>query len=914
MLLKTYETSFDLQFLVDKLSALDSKLDPYILQADKGAKGDKGDSDRDLIPDILKRQPQVVLLEGLLKQLEDYKKNKKDYVEKARSLSATIQSWEGLFNVGTLVEPTDLVKEYTDSGATLVENLRIRRDKEKREAITGFVRRMFELTQKDDLKTEELTNNLEQTVARAMLTTELPSRHFVDVYDEVEDVRKGQDESEYMGDPNEDQTTYTVDALYKVPMANAIEGAGLIVPSKVIEDTESADAPFPNEVLKKYLQPEENAAIPNGTREVLVPVVNMLERILMTSGLPILMKDIILQLTQMTAVLSRVARVKLNKDFKDLDDEGIVGIFNAMDTSITPLQTLSKFEQSKGDLLPDGFIEAIIEANKEYFQNVENTFLKALCLWTFQIQASYLENKKNSDEGLIFDPTDGLKSVIHYWSPYGPPLTKSNDGCLVYLAAVTAELVKNTVDEGMWKFKDHTNILHKINERAYLDKTGPFTTEIFGLKQVYSSIFDAHSTDPTTRAQMFLNDALSSKRDATDVLTRYHNVLLLLPQIYHKKDSNALMYPGCCVQEVGSSYAPDKDISNYASQFAAPKMNQLIEAKHWLSKSMKGLFKYDRFRLTSIGKPFTHGKINIEKHGKYEKHGIESSGVINELAIVNYSSWLDKLTFIPVADKNEITKESSSALQKAKVGLRKFFTATKPLNPDKKTIEDYMITDEDTIPEDFETIIRLVIVELSKLSTNENTTDQEKTFLTTIIDDLIGMIKLLRDGLEIAKTDAKIHQKIKNVLKFASVLAIQMPFAFIGTQKYSTTFKEALTSQLLTGLLKKIVARRLITKADIAKMIAYRREEYKNELLAKSEGLSKDDRKLLKAFKDLNLAGFYDDAPKEPTAALDLDTLTTNPENFNPEMAAQTKDYEDGQEYDLEEKNEDYEDDDLLKD
>jgi hypothetical protein len=785
---------------------------------------------------------------------------------KSKALTDMINSMPPVF--GTVSDSgmfNDLVAAFDANQSTLIEQLKMAREKEKHGLVVDFVRSMVALLQKDTFgESDNITTKFDNTFRRTLMAkdafaVESNPRQFVDTYNEVADVRKGSDDSKYMGDMNDDNT-YQVDTLYKMSMPSSAQTVGSTITAPVL----SAPGSDKSDQLSKYITTTTTTDIPEGVREVLVPVVIMLEQILSASGLPIVMDEILTTLSQMTPVMSRAATIKSVLADANLDDIDI-NIVRALVTFIsTSASTPSAALEAAMNMyanIPEEFGSAFASANSAFKKSVKQALLRAIALWTMQIQTASLNGQN------VLELSQGMVSCIQFWAPYGPPLASAEQGAMVYLCAIASELSASSPPTSVWKTSlsqgssmGRAEIMSGV--LALLKDGGDFAESADMLKTAFDAVEKGDKKIAIDlMAQKDLDQVMMvapALRNPTSVLAKYHNVLLMLPRVY-RKDKSALMYPGCCVQKVGTMYAPDKDIVNYANEFNAHKLMQLPEAKQWLKSNLKGAYKFDRFRLTFIEKPFDNSKPHAS-HAPGVSTPDKVKGSPDGIATLKHKDWLmnSGIKLLSNDEKADIIKNSTQAKGKAEKRFDELFKAANLSQNAIRDIKEYLVNEATS--DDLEAVIRMVPVELAKIrfSTYDKVelSQEERDRLGTWVSNINELVKHLRHSS--TKTEEVSRQFVKSVLMVlcANVLALPLSGKASGTK---AAFETMVVSALASKLAKQVLSRRKMSHEDIAKIKAHRREEYKNTLIKRSERLSDEQRKLMKVFKDLKLPGFHDE-------------------------------------------------------
>lgn len=212
---------------------------------------------------------------------------------------------------------------------------------------------------------------------------------------------------------------------------------------------------------------------------------------------------------------------------------------------------------------------------KTRWHNLEKTYNKELVTTFTRLFAMIVLSllQKSLSGTLIFNPLQGMISVISLYSPFGIPLEGSSDkeGILVYLCAVCEN---NTSWSLLYPRLDASTFMKRIITLIPTDRIlMPLLQEIQTLYKTYHK----EEQSAVDIARTSLIEALE-KGDKARILPNYIKVLLLLPRMIAPPKRGSII--GCCVQPLNETFKADQDIIQ-------KKLKALITVKDKYAKGKK---------------------------------------------------------------------------------------------------------------------------------------------------------------------------------------------------------------------------------------------------------------------------------------------------------------------------------------
>lgn len=430
--------------------------------------------------------------------------------------------WEGLAYSTQLLQPSvEIPNNVHDIAVGLVEN------KFSLEDVIGYLKYKRSLSEYELLRTalerfqsvsiEDVTSlvqELKQKWSRIFQRyVDRAPEKFVTLYRDMAEIKEGRDDASYMGDVRE--------YVFEEQANEALD----------------ADVDDDDDIIDEDVQPPSqqydlrDASL--GVREVLDSILPKIEKLRVSSGLPLDMQALIGYLISSISRVSRVEYLTQAVPALSLQVKNQVVLMDMeralhMANFITPTELAAPLR------------EAIKQAWSAYETDEKHVFIEAIAWWVLELQERALQRE------LIFDVTKGMMACIRKWSPWGPPLqSDKGEGALEYLSCCA----KETKDVWTWPSDDLKKlVLQSIDDNPKVE----------GMKMRFKELGKTILTmsEKAKAANISLGEVIENKQK-NRYLPEFVKTYMLLPGLLagHQPKMNV----GCCLQTLDENFHADSD-------------------------------------------------------------------------------------------------------------------------------------------------------------------------------------------------------------------------------------------------------------------------------------------------------------------------------------------------------------------
>jgi hypothetical protein len=400
-----------------------------------------------------------------------------------------------------------------------------------------------------DINPDEIPDNIQSIVnkwARRLDKYEdRTAKVFLSLYQDMAEVKKGNDTSMYDGNPSQESQQVFEETE-----------------NDYVADNDDEDDDVPLQETSHSIDNSMFEGYSDGVKEVVIPIVRKLHKLSSTSGVSFNLPDMV------KFVAPRIVRISFQETLVQALPDLAQDIRNqlAAGNSDAALRISSTIVPSELGMRTRDVVKRMY---KEYRDVLRTAFLTSLAWVVLDTQRLAM------DKQLAFDPMSGMLSCIQVWSPFGPPLVKESsrnpEGVVYYLACVAEDT--HIVDEFGWKSEDIVkHVLEFVHE--HMSET------VSQLKEqwlVYSKE-NTQTSNKAKQANISLAEAIEQKLKKR-ILTDFVRAFLYIPGMLSaaKHPSYAV---GCCMQHLGPEFHADSDwkelkkLKAVKDQFAKKRMTR----------------------------------------------------------------------------------------------------------------------------------------------------------------------------------------------------------------------------------------------------------------------------------------------------------------------------------------------------
>lgn len=395
---------------------------------------------------------------------------------------------------------------------------------------------------------EKLTNLKSKFEKLKEIKKDLFELHFLNFYKETKELREANDYSDYEGIPD----VFKNEAKYEE------QGYGNVDMDMIeIDNSGFSTEGISRMKLEKYWisTKYKNA---KGFTEMLQIVLPILNKIKDVSKLPLDFDHVSNELYNHFAGISTKYNILQNifKKHEINESDEYIRNISKLSPRVAFMSTfVSEYEQFKD------IVMYIKECNEEFVKTLTKMINMSIAWWSIQIQEDVIYGINIVDEN-IFDPV-----YVDKWSLDGLPMKESHTGVLVYLSAITQDIVSQEVEYFTSQSQSDMKDVLKSVKKVISDKYEDIAKNL--IDQNKEIIKKSNKGSETYKA--LINTFKERNRDK--LLGDYINALLYMPGYKYKKINKFLL--GCCLQKIGKDFVAFDDLS---------ERKDLIKAKENYSK------------------------------------------------------------------------------------------------------------------------------------------------------------------------------------------------------------------------------------------------------------------------------------------------------------------------------------------
>lgn len=636
---------------------------------------------------------------------------------------------------------------------------------------------------------------------------------FISLYNDIHEVKIGNDISKYDGTPSTVQSTIYEETQYEV----IIEDIDNVTPEEEIYDS------LPDKLYEEFSELEN---VHDGSKDILNYVLPFLIKIRDTSGLPWNINSWIKLYSTEVQLLSRINKIQI--EIKDINLYILQRICtNSLDTSIQLINDLNNIQVS------EKLKEIYPAIYSQWKDDCKEAFFHALAIWLIDL----LELSVNGN--LDFSILNGMISYAELWSPYGPPLIdkKTNNGIIYYISAISATLLPYDIQSNIIEDKILKILIEKYKER----------TET--LKDKWNKIKDKQDKqDKATQAKLSLIE-ISRKllaKEKVNFSPTFVKAYYYLPTLIPKKHILAfkkqpIWAQGCCLSKLDNTYEADNDWKNDIKPLWSMK-TKLAEDR-WLISKRENL------------KIFIKNRDNKQSNVQFEKQTEcfistkdKEEDSTKQVIFKPNDIWLQKSHYNILYQE---AREGSATLIKQCIQLA--YQRIKGDNIIAILNSIYQINDIQHI---LNKIIKHIFIKLQKVN---DTTIEHKILLET--KEILNDMKLiLNQFLNATSTEyTSCVYRARYILARALCLpGIPQSNKLVVPDNVSSTFYANILRDNFNIITDWSKNNSMLTPFEIQAYITKMREEQKKTTLSKLDVLSIDDMQLMKDMKRFGLMKVFE--------------------------------------------------------
>ena len=654
------------------------------------------------------------------------------------------------------------------------------------------------------------------------------NKAFISLYNDINEVKVGNDISKYDGTPSTVQQTVYEETQYDVIIDETID----TTPEEEIFDS------LPDKLNEQFTE-LENAH--DGSKDILNYVLPFLIKIRDASGLP---WNINSWIKLYSTEIQRESRInKIQKEIEDINPYILQRIcINSFDMSMQLIDDLNNIEiaDKLKTLYPIVF--------SQWENDCKEAFFYGLSIWLLDL----LELSINGN--LDFSILNGMLSYAELWSPYGPPLVdkKTSNGIIFYISAIAASLLPYNIQSNVIEDKIMNILNNKYKERTEL------------LKEKWNKIKEKQERqDKATQAKLSLIE-VSRKllaKEKVNFSSTFIKAYYYLPTLIPKKHIQAfkkqpIWAQGCCLSKLDDSYEADNDWKNDIKPLWSMK-NKLAEDR-WL------ITKRDNLKIFSKDKQKESNSINFEKQSECFIATKEDEDINNPVIFKPNDSWLQKSHYNTLYHE---AREGSTTLIKQCIQLA--YQRVKADNIITILNSLYQINDIQHI---LNKIIKSIFTKLIKT--------KDSPIESKILDDtkiiLFNMKSILNQFLNAKNTEynACVYRARYILARAMCLPGIPQNNKLVVPDNVSATFYANILRDNLNILTEWNKNNSMLTPFEIQAYITKMREEQKKSTLSKLDVLSIDDMQLMKDMKRFGLMKMFEKT--EPNETVEVNAVKTD--------------------------------------
>lgn len=641
---------------------------------------------------------------------------------------------------------------------------------------------------------------------------DISNLHFIDFYQELKDIKDGNDISNYEGIPS-----------FFTKNANFEENKNEIDDENDFDETNIVDFNKTSILfLEKYwLSFKYKDSV--GFVELLKVLLPLLAKIQDVSKLQLnydLLCEELFNKFKGVPTKLKILTDKLNESSIILTNKKITEIVN-----ISPHIAFSTDKK-------DDFIDLLIDINKTYIKLLFSMLFTSLAWWSLNVQ------KEIINDTILFDDTLYYIPFIDKWSYYGLPLNNNKTGVLVYLSFITEEIF---IEKELYTVP--ANIID--NSMTIINND---YTDFIELLRKNSKDKDKNLKKQDKGAETQLDLVKSIKNKNYDIMIdQYVSAFVYMPALKYKKIHKFLL--GCCLQKIDIHFKPDSDLIGVR--------NDLLVVKNKFAKNRETnkprSLRYLPIKIKNKNKDFDDNDlIIIDKYFL----PIDTKHDINDITIdIWLNNMINKSPFLPLFIIDEFLKNTKSANDYI-IKYINIFTNTAGI---KKS--DFL-TFFDIKDIKIKNILMNITVIIYKSIKLNNYNDTE----IILLNDYISHIKNIIQDIDIL--DSIINDyNIQDIIRIKKYITARVlcspcdPDSSVGNIlkpendiNISNNFILNISKNIYTDILSYLKSIKMPTLQDNINMINSIRETNKNKTLLKLNKRTEEDRELFNQLKKIGIS------------------------------------------------------------
>lgn len=385
-----------------------------------------------------------------------------------------------------------------------------------------------------ELDTEAIPDTLQALVERwsrrAVKYDDRTAAVFLDMYRDMAEIKQGTDTSLYDGNPSE-----MSEQVFEETVAF----------DDIVSDVLVDDDDVPVAAEDDKLDATLFAALSDGVRDVMIPVVLKMTKLSKAAGIP-LAREALRDMIAMAA--PHVVRLS----FAETVQQTLPDVAQSVRSQLASGMYDSAMRVAMG-IVPVSIGEraqaVVKQMYREYAHTLRATFLMTFTWYVLQVQAAFLENR------LDFDVAKGALSCIHLYAPLGAPITKDKEqvGVIWYMSCVAEEC--GLLDEFRWSSYED---LGKA-ALSYIAEHMSATVEELHSKHSNFIQTQQDTTSKARQANVSLAEAIEAKSKKR-ILPSYIQAFLNIPgSLASANTKHPRFAVGCCMQQLGQEFVADSD-------------------------------------------------------------------------------------------------------------------------------------------------------------------------------------------------------------------------------------------------------------------------------------------------------------------------------------------------------------------
>jgi len=658
---------------------------------------------------------------------------------------------------------------------------------------------------------------------------------FVDTYQDVKDVKKGNDVRLYDGDPSNASTLFVADEM----------GAVMTSSKDAKYNDDETDANNMYSILSTELT---SYKLDIGTEEIFLHALRLLKQLSLSSGMELDLATIVPYVAKGYSFPSIVH--SLQQKLPTLSEAVIRGVANKIRYAKVAVDLEDYFRQVVQADIEEDIRKVSKAVHQDYHIELQRLVYECLAWWTIELLTQSLSGRLN------FSFERCAVSSLSSWSLYGVPVNQDRSkGILPYLANAAVDMFP----QAEWAKGSALYVVKMVIDKIQEDEK--MKDRVDKLKEVYEQHKKRGKVDAQENAANAWNSMMqvvySNQKDR--YMTEYMNVLRMLPAVFNldnipNKDKlqHPRAYMGCCLQSLDGSFVADSDIKKVAKTLV--KLKAYFQSNSKLVVKRSGLLTLEK----DLNKASTANDSQQPTANK-----LENQIIVQRLAVpFEYKKWSGTiLSTFPTAVESELRQNPSSGYLYAEKGLHVLSRTAGTY--DVGFINKFLVHDETSIIDMIALIRRVPIVLKRALDQMKYS---EKYIETRLLEDaLYESTTLIETVIPRGHWSAEWTPNIKSSLCIFLVRLMCLPSKvdFAGkTPQPQLSVIESVDGRFLSNLAQDMIkeiqtnmkAREIPSMDLLQDTISKLREKQKKRAIDYLNRHNDQDRQILVQMKKLKLA------------------------------------------------------------